>query len=128
MALAAIQGLDEKLESGTQETENEVETLQLQNKELQAQVKELQTQLLEVRQDIALLAGQAARNLAMNRPGGRSAPGLQPLNEPFHSGRAARAACLAGLPDLPIKGLHFHDLTNAFSLLVQVKFSHTLHT
>lgn len=73
VALAAIQGLDEKVESGNrkaeikgQRSEERIQTLEAENAELKAQVGELRSQLESLQKAVARLAGRPDGSLALD--------------------------------------------------------------
>ncbi len=66
VALAAIQGLNEKVESGKQKAETQIQELKAENAKLQAKVSDLQSQLDGLQKAVARLTGQSASPLALN--------------------------------------------------------------
>jgi TATA-binding protein-associated factor Taf7 len=58
VALAAIQGLDQKVESGKQKTENQIEELKAENADLKKQNDLLAERLNELEQTVKTLAAR----------------------------------------------------------------------
>jgi peptidoglycan hydrolase CwlO-like protein len=66
VALAAIQGLNEKVESGKRKAETQIEELKTQNEKLQSQVADLQSQLESLQKTVARLAANSNGSMALN--------------------------------------------------------------
>ncbi len=66
VALAAIEGLNEKVESGKQKAESQMEELKAENAKLQAQMAHLQRQLDALQTAVARLASPSLHSLAEN--------------------------------------------------------------